>query len=80
MVGREFDLSRLRIMLSTGSVLSAELYEWFYSTAFPPSAQLISMSGGTDIAEQMNTYQWSSLVHQENWSVQNPFQANHLPS
>ncbi|CVL07996.1 related to Acetoacetyl-CoA synthetase [Fusarium mangiferae] len=47
---REFDLSRLRIMLSTGSVLSAELYEWFYATAFPPSAQLISMSGGTDIA------------------------------
>ncbi|KAI1018019.1 hypothetical protein LB504_003802 [Fusarium proliferatum] len=37
-------------MLSTGSVLSAELYEWFYTTAFPPSAQLISMSGGTDIA------------------------------
>ncbi|KAF5674590.1 acetoacetate ligase [Fusarium denticulatum] len=48
--GREFDLSRLRIMLSTGSALSIELYEWFYSTAFPPSAQLISMSGGTDIA------------------------------
>lgn len=47
--GREFDLSRLRIMLSTGSVLSAELYEWFYATAFPPSALLISMSGGTDI-------------------------------
>ncbi|EMT62787.1 Acetoacetyl-CoA synthetase [Fusarium odoratissimum] len=47
---RDFDLSRLRIMLSTGSVLSAELYEWFYSIAFPPSAQLISMSGGTDIA------------------------------
>ncbi|KAK2671447.1 AMP-dependent synthetase/ligase [Fusarium oxysporum f. sp. vasinfectum] len=47
---RDFDLSRLRIMLSTGSVLSAELYEWFYSVAFPPSAQLISMSGGTDIA------------------------------
>ncbi|EGU83212.1 hypothetical protein FOXB_06286 [Fusarium oxysporum f. sp. conglutinans Fo5176] len=47
---RDFDLSHLRIMLSTGSVLSAELYEWFYSVAFPPSAQLISMSGGTDIA------------------------------
>ncbi|KAL9562799.1 hypothetical protein ACKAV7_012985 [Fusarium commune] len=47
---RDFDLSRLRIMLSTGSVLSAELYQWFYSIAFPPSAQLISMSGGTDIA------------------------------
>ncbi|KAF5017650.1 hypothetical protein F66182_10400 [Fusarium sp. NRRL 66182] len=46
----EFDLGKLRIMLSTGSVLSTELYEWFYSTAFPLSAQLISMSGGNDIA------------------------------
>jgi acetoacetyl-CoA synthetase len=31
-------------------VLSAELYDWFYSTGFPPTAHLISMSGGTDIA------------------------------
>lgn len=37
-------------MTSTGSVLSADLYRWFYSTAFPPQAQLISMSGGTDIS------------------------------
>ncbi|KAL2674289.1 hypothetical protein Neosp_012740 [[Neocosmospora] mangrovei] len=47
---QQFDLSRLRVMTSTGSTLSADLYDWFYETAFPPSAQLISMSGGTDIA------------------------------
>ncbi|VUC30742.1 unnamed protein product, partial [Clonostachys rosea] len=46
----QYDLKRLRVMTSTGSVLSAELYDWFYSTAFPPSTQLISMSGGTDIS------------------------------
>ncbi|KAF7557422.1 hypothetical protein G7Z17_g639 [Cylindrodendrum hubeiense] len=45
-----FNLSKLRVMTSTGSVLSPELYEWFYSTAFPPQAQLVSMSGGTDIS------------------------------
>ncbi|KAH7142126.1 acetoacetyl-synthase [Dactylonectria macrodidyma] len=45
-----FNLSKLRVVTSTGSALSADLYEWFYHTAFPPDAQLISMSGGTDIA------------------------------
>ncbi|KAI8937416.1 hypothetical protein NX059_005141 [Plenodomus lindquistii] len=47
---KQFNLSKLRIMTSTGSVLSPELYEWFYREAFPPRALLISMSGGTDIA------------------------------
>lgn len=37
-------------MTSTGSVLSSQLYEWFYREAFPRHTQLISMSGGTDIA------------------------------
>ncbi|KAJ9144947.1 Acetoacetyl-synthase [Pleurostoma richardsiae] len=46
----QFDLSKLRVVTSTGSVLSADLYDWFYSAAFPPHAQLISMSGGTDIS------------------------------
>ncbi|KAI0136179.1 acetoacetyl-synthase [Xylariales sp. AK1849] len=46
----EFDLSKLRMVTSTGSVLSADLYHWFYDTAFPPQAQLVSMSGGTDIS------------------------------
>ncbi|KAL1900145.1 hypothetical protein Sste5346_002455 [Sporothrix stenoceras] len=38
-----------RTVTSTGFVLSAELYEWFYREGFPASAQLISMSGGTDL-------------------------------
>ncbi|KAM0187492.1 hypothetical protein ACHAPI_011127 [Fusarium lateritium] len=45
-----FNLSKLRVLTSTGSVLSADLHNWFYSTAFPPATHLISMSGGTDIA------------------------------
>ncbi|KAH6871223.1 acetoacetyl-synthase [Thelonectria olida] len=47
---KSFHLSKLRVMTSTGSVLSSDLYDWFYSIAFPPEIQLISMSGGTDIA------------------------------
>ncbi|CAK7199033.1 hypothetical protein SEUCBS139899_001701 [Sporothrix eucalyptigena] len=38
-----------RTVTSTGFVLSAELYEWFYREGFPADAQLISMSGGTDL-------------------------------
>ncbi|OAL49773.1 acetoacetyl-synthase [Pyrenochaeta sp. DS3sAY3a] len=45
----DFDLSSLRLVLSTGSTLSADLYEWFYDGAFHANTQLISMSGGTDI-------------------------------
>ncbi|KAJ4043581.1 hypothetical protein NW753_010178 [Fusarium oxysporum] len=47
---KQFDLSALRAVTSTGAVLSSDIYHWFYSTAFPPKAQLISMTGGTDIA------------------------------
>ncbi|KAJ5060426.1 acetoacetyl-synthase [Bipolaris maydis] len=47
---KQFNLNSLRVVTSTGSVLSEDLYHWFYSQAFPPKAQLISMSGGTDIA------------------------------
>ncbi|KAF2020077.1 acetoacetyl-synthase [Aaosphaeria arxii CBS 175.79] len=47
---KQFDLGNLRIVTSTGAVLSTELYEWFYGGAFPSQIHLISMSGGTDIA------------------------------
>ncbi|KAJ0416309.1 acetoacetyl-CoA synthetase [Aspergillus carlsbadensis] len=43
------DLSRLRVVTSTGAALPSEMYTWFYETAFPPSTHLISMSGGTDL-------------------------------
>ncbi|OAA68742.1 AMP-dependent synthetase/ligase [Niveomyces insectorum RCEF 264] len=44
------DLSALRVVTSTGMVLSPELQHWFYDTAFPPHVHLANVSGGTDIA------------------------------
>ncbi|KAI1310148.1 hypothetical protein F5Y03DRAFT_51147 [Xylaria venustula] len=44
------DLSNLRVVTSTGMVLSNQLFEWFYDKGFPPSVQLNNLSGGTDIA------------------------------
>lgn len=54
--GEKFNLSKLRIVTSTGAVLSEDIYNWFYGTGFPLSVQLISMSGGTDIAGCCKTY------------------------
>lgn len=42
------DLSDMRVILSTGSPLVAESYDYVYG-AIKPDAQLSSMSGGTDI-------------------------------
>ncbi|KAK3986283.1 acetoacetyl-CoA synthetase [Cladorrhinum sp. PSN332] len=44
------DLSSLRVVTSTGMVLSDQLFEWFYDKGFPPHVQLGNISGGTDIA------------------------------
>lgn len=44
------DLSRLKVVVSTGMVLSDQLFEWFYEKGFPPHVQLANISGGTDIA------------------------------
>jgi acetoacetyl-CoA synthetase len=43
------DLSSLRIVTSTGMVLSDQLFEWFYDHGFPPHVHLANVSGGTDI-------------------------------
>lgn len=43
------DLSNLKLVTSTGMVLSEQLFEWFYDQGFPPSAQLANISGGTDL-------------------------------
>ncbi len=49
MVPREdYDLTRLRVVLSTGSPLSTELFEWVYSD-IKADLQLASICGGTDI-------------------------------
>jgi acetoacetyl-CoA synthetase len=42
------DLSDMRVLLSTGSPLSAECYDYVYAH-IKPDVQLSSMSGGTDI-------------------------------
>ncbi|MFO0839743.1 MAG: acetoacetate--CoA ligase [Phycisphaerae bacterium] len=46
--GRSHDLSALRCVLSTGSPLSEELFEWVYREV-KSDLQLSSISGGTDI-------------------------------
>ncbi len=47
----EHDLSRLRVVFSTGSPLSAELFEWVYTHVRTDGQplQLASICGGTDI-------------------------------
>jgi acetoacetyl-CoA synthetase len=46
--GRDFDLSALRTVCSTGSPLSEEGFRWVYS-AIKKDVQLASICGGTDI-------------------------------
>ena len=46
--GKEHDLSRLRCMLSTGSPLTVENFEWVYNNV-SADLQLSSICGGTDI-------------------------------
>lgn len=44
------DLRHLRVLTSTGMVLSDALFEWFYDEGFPPHVHLDNISGGTDLA------------------------------
>lgn len=44
------DLSSLRVVTSTGMVLSESLFEWFYDEGFLSHTQLANISGGTDLA------------------------------
>src|SRR5690606_5262801 len=46
--GARYDLGALRVVMSTGSPLSAELFHWVYE-AVKDDLQLASISGGTDI-------------------------------
>ena len=47
--GRDFDLSRLRGVGSTGAPLLAEAFEWVYRSVKPRDLLLGSVSGGTDV-------------------------------
>jgi acetoacetyl-CoA synthetase len=44
------DLSALKSVITTGMVLSDNLFEWFYDAGFPPLVHLRNISGGTDLA------------------------------
>lgn len=46
----QLDLSSLRTVVSTGSILTADVAQWFYDTGFPPHVFLNSTCGGTDLA------------------------------
>jgi acetoacetyl-CoA synthetase len=46
---REFDLSPLRMVFTTGAPLSVEQYRWFYRT-WPTRVQISNTAGGTDTA------------------------------
>ena len=54
---KETDLSKMKIVTSTGMVLSDALFEWFYDAAFPAHTQLDNISGGTDLAGAFGTGQ-----------------------
>lgn len=43
------DLSNLKVVTSTGMVLSDQLFEWFYDVGFPKHVHLANISGGTDL-------------------------------
>jgi len=43
------DLSKMRLVTSTGMVLSDQLFEWFYDVGFPKTVHLANISGGTDL-------------------------------
>lgn len=46
----QLDLSSLRTVVSTGSILTADVAQWFYDKGFPPRVFLNSTCGGTDLA------------------------------
>lgn len=47
------DLSKLKVVSSTGMVLSDQLFEWFYDVGFPKHVQLANISGGTDLVSSI---------------------------
>ncbi|OAL37372.1 acetoacetate-CoA ligase [Fonsecaea nubica] len=51
---KEFDLSPLRLVYTTGAPLAIEQYRWFYRS-FPPSVQICNAAGGTDTATSIVT-------------------------
>lgn len=51
------DLSSLRLVTSTGMVLSDQQFEWFYDAGFPAHVHLANISGGTDLVSPLQKSQ-----------------------
>lgn len=66
----EVDLSSLRKVSSTGSVLPPDVAVWFYAQGFPRSVQLVSGSGGTDCACACESYTKRSRQERTNRAFQ----------
>ena len=49
---KEFDLSQLRLVYTTGATLSVEQYRWFYRS-FPPHVHICNTAGGTDTSTSL---------------------------
>lgn len=54
------DLSHLKVVTSTGMVLSDQLFEWFYDVGFPKHVHLANISGGTDLVGALNRWWYSN--------------------
>jgi len=50
------DLSALKVVTSTGMVLSDQLFEWFYDVGFPKHTHLANISGGTDLVSLIQAH------------------------
>lgn len=57
------DLSNLRMVSSTGMVLSTQLFEWFYDEGFPSHVHLANISGGTDIVSLGDEFETMSCAN-----------------
>ena len=49
---KEFDLSALKIVYTTGATLGVKQYRWFYRS-FPPEVHICNTAGGTDTATSL---------------------------
>jgi acetoacetyl-CoA synthetase len=56
------DLSNLKVVTSTGMVLSDQLFEWFYDSGFPAHVHLANIAGGTDLVGAVSCYQERMLT------------------
>lgn len=59
---RDFDLSPLKTMHTTGAPLSIEQYRWLYR-AFPPDVQVCNIAGGTETGTPVISLDPSGPIH-----------------